>query len=87
MFGDSIGGRVPPLLPAGSALHPLFGPRPPTVAPPHKGYQRPNHSWLTSSFAQKGGGGGGCWVIGRMAPWFLASPAGESGRAAPGRSS
>ena len=31
-----MGGRVPLLLPAGSPIHPLLGPRPPPVAPPHK---------------------------------------------------
>ena len=34
---------VPPLLTAGSPIHPLFGPCPPPVAPPHEEYQGPNH--------------------------------------------
>ncbi len=43
MFGDPVGGPHPPLLSPGTGIHPLFGPRPLAVAPPHEGYQRADH--------------------------------------------
>ena len=38
-----MGSRRPPLLPAGSPVHPLLRPRPPPVAPPDEGCQREDH--------------------------------------------
>ncbi len=38
-----MGGPHPSLLSPGTGIHPLFGPRPLAVAPPHEGYQRADH--------------------------------------------
>ncbi len=43
MLSHPVGRPPPPLLPPGSGVHPLFGPRAPPVAPPHEGYQRADH--------------------------------------------
>ncbi|XP_062414265.1 coagulation factor XI-like isoform X2 [Pungitius pungitius] len=36
--GHPVGGGLPALLPPGTPIHPLFGPRPAPMAPPHEGY-------------------------------------------------
>ncbi len=67
MFGNPVGGPHPPLLSPGTGIHPLFGPRPLAVAPPHEGYQRADHPLVSGITAaddcsrlplQKWGGGG-----------------------------
>ncbi len=61
MFGDPVGGPHPPLLSPGTGIHPLFGPRPLAVAPPHEGYQRvhrPGTQMTVADFLSRNGGGG-----------------------------
>ncbi len=75
MLSHPVGRPHPPLLPPGSGVHPLFGPRAPPVAPPHEGYQRADHP-LVSSFTalyvqggpQAGGTDGGSRLLQECPP-------------------
>ncbi|XP_037323915.1 uncharacterized protein LOC119215672 [Pungitius pungitius] len=49
--GHPVGGRLPAVLPPRTPIHPLFGPRPAPMAPPHEGYKRPDHLVVSGSTA------------------------------------
>uniref|UniRef100_A0AAQ4PTP4 ribonuclease H n=1 Tax=Gasterosteus aculeatus aculeatus TaxID=481459 RepID=A0AAQ4PTP4_GASAC len=49
--GHPVGGGLSALLPPGTLFHPLFGPRPAPMAPPHEGYQRPDHPVVSGATA------------------------------------